>query len=313
MSSPPKPRRRGPDWWVCAAIFFLLVQLVLFVLPHVRRGVAGAWMWSFGGDSLLWMGLATILLFLGFIWSLIRRPFWTGWRAVGVLLLLVLALSSSLFRVYPSSHEGRVSAVRFRLPMDGPITVAWGGDSLQGNYHVSYPDQRWAYDLLVVKDGKSHRGEGKELTDYYCYGLPALAPADGTVVFTRDTDPEMRIGELGGGTDPGGNQVVIEVAPGEYLILCHLQTGSVAVKVGDRVTAGQVVGKVGNSGNTSEPHLHIHLQDGPPSDLMVEGIPLYFHDYRVNGQIVERGMPTGGVGETNWAGQVVEHAGPPKP
>ena len=79
------------------------------------------------------------------------------------------------------------------------------------------------------------------------------------------------------------------------------------------VTAGQAVGKVGNSGNTSEPHLHVHLQDGPPTDLMVEGIPLYFHDYKVGGQVVERGMPTGGVNETGWAGQVVEHTGPPKP
>jgi hypothetical protein len=309
MSSPPKPRRRGPDWWVCAAIFFLLVQLALFVYPHARPGVAGVWMWSFGADSLLWMGLAALLLFLGFIWSLIRRPFWTWWRAVGVLLLMVLALSSNLFRVYPSSHEGRVSAVRFRVPMDGPITVAWGGDSFFGNYHVSYPDQRWAYDLLVVKDGKSHRGEGTELADYYCYGLPVLAPADGTVVFTRDTDPDMKIGELGGGTGPGGNEVVIEVAPGEYLVLSHLQPGSTTVKVGEKVTAGQPVAKVGNSGNTSEPHLHVHLQDGPPTALMVEGIPLYFHDYKVDGQVVERGMPTGGVGEHGWAGQVVEHAG----
>jgi hypothetical protein len=316
MTPPAKPRRRGPDWWVCAAVFFLLLQLAFFVVPHVRPGYAGMWMWLFGGDSLLWKGLAALLLVLGFVWSLIRRPFWSRWRAAGVVLLILLALSPNLFWVYPSSHEGRVSEVRFRLPLDGPVTVAWGGDSLLGNYHVSYPDQRWAYDLLVTKDGKSYRGDGTELTDYYCYGMPVLAPADGVVVYDFDGDPDVPVGQLGAGTSAGGNEVAIEVAPGEYLVLSHLQPGSITVKVGDRVTAGQAVGKVGNSGNTSEPHLHVHLQDAPPPELG-EGIPLYFYDYRVNGQYVERGMPTGGVGPDGWAGQVVEHAGaapdPPDP
>ncbi len=313
MSQPSKPRRRGPDWWVWAAAFFLLVQVALYAIPHTRPGVLGAWLWSFGGDPILWMPLAAILAALGFVWALIRRPFLTGWRVVGAVLLIALAVSPNAFRVYPSSHEGRPSEVRFRLPLDGPVTVAWGGDKPHLNYHVAYPDQRWAYDLMVTRDGKSHRGEGKELADYYCYGLPVLATADGTVVFTRDTDPDMPIGELGGGTDAGGNQVVIEVAPNEYLFLCHLQPGSVTVKVGDRVTAGQPVAKVGNSGNTSEPHLHVHLQDAPPMDAMAEGIPLYFHRYRADGQYIERGMPYGGADGERWTGQVVEHAGAPKP
>ncbi len=312
MAAPARPRRRKPDWWVYAAAFFLLVQIVLFAVPHTRPGVLGAWLWSFGGDPILWQPLAGLLLLLGLVWSLIRRPFFTRWRAVGVLLLLLLALSPAAFRVYPSSHEGKPSQVRFRLPMDGPITVGWGGDSPDVNYHVAYPDQRWAYDLVVTRDGQTHRGDGTELTDYYCYGLPVLAPADGTIIHVFDGDPDMKVGELGGGTDPGGNQVVIEVAPNEYLFLCHLQPKSITVKVGDKLTAGQTVARVGNSGNTSEPHLHIHLQDAPPPD-MAEGIPLFFSGYRLNGEYVERGMPTGGVGEDGWHGQVVEHAGPANP
>jgi murein DD-endopeptidase MepM/ murein hydrolase activator NlpD len=66
---------------------------------------------------------------------------------------------------------------------------------------------------------------------------------------------------------------------------------------------GQVLGRVGNSGNSNEPHLHLHLQDGPKLHL-AEGIPLYFHAYRVGDQFVERGMPTGGI-----ARQVVEYVG----
>jgi hypothetical protein len=312
VSQPPKPRRRGPDWWVYATIFFLLVQVALYAIPHTRPGVAGAFLWVLGGDPVLWMPLAALLVVLGFVRSLLRRPILTGWRVIGAVLLIALAVSPSAFRVYPSSHEGKPSQVRFRLPMDGPITVAWGGDNPDLNYHVAYPDQRWASDLWVMKDGQTHRRDGKELTDYYCYALPVLAPADGTIVFTRDIDPDMPTGELGGGTDAGGNQVVIEVAPNEYLFLCHLQPKSVLVKVGDRVTAGQPVARVGNSGNTSEPHLHIHLQDAPPPDL-AEGIPLYFHNYRADGLYVDRGMPYGGHDGERWTGQVVEHAGPPKP
>jgi hypothetical protein len=109
----------------------------------------------------------------------------------------------------------------------------------------------------------------------------------------------------------GGNQVVLEVAPNQFLFLCHLQPGSITVKKGDRVTKGQVVGRVGNSGNTSEPHLHIHLQHGSDPDF-AEGIPLYFHDYRVGDLFVERGMPTGRATGDRWTGQVVEHAGQPQ-
>jgi hypothetical protein len=69
-----------------------------------------------------------------------------------------------------------------------------------------------------------------------------------------------------------------------------------------------MVGRVGNSGNTSEPHLHIHLQDRADPDL-AEGIPLCFHNYRVGDQIVERGIPTGGVSEAGFMGQIVEHMG----
>jgi serine/threonine protein kinase len=105
-----------------------------------------------------------------------------------------------------------------------------------------------------------------------------------------------------GGRPAGGNQIVIEVAPREFLFLCHLQPGSITVQPGDRVATGQVLGRIGNSGNTSEPHLHIHLQDSPTDDEG-DGIPLYFHQYRLDGKIIERGMPTGG-----FQPQVVEHA-----
>ena len=102
-------------------------------------------------------------------------------------------------------------------------------------------------------------------------GTVILAPADGTVRSVVDGHPNMPPGELGG-RPAGGNQIALEVAPREFLFLCHLQPGSITVQPGDQVAAGQVLGRVGNSGNTSEPHLHIHLQDSPNGDEG-EGIP----------------------------------------
>ncbi len=308
-AAPASPRRR-PDWWLYAVLAFALLQSALFLVPQTRPGLPGVVCWLLGSDPVLWAGVAGVLLLCGVLWSAWRRPFWNRWRAAGYVAVLGLALSPQAFRTYPSSHDGEVSPVRFRLPLDGPVTVGWGGATPDVNYHVAAPDQRWAYDLLVTRDGQTHRGDGERCEDYYCYGLPVLAPADGTVVTTMDGDPDMPVGELGGGRDAGGNQVVLEVAPGQFLFLCHLRPGSIAVKPGDRVKQGQAVGRVGNSGNTSEPHLHVHLQDRPEPDI-AEGIPLYFHEYKVGDQFVERGIPTGGFAGDRFAGQIVQHAGPP--
>jgi hypothetical protein len=300
-----KHAMRRLDWWLYPVWGLAFLQTGFFLVPQTRPGLLGAVFWLLGMDRLLWLGLAALVLLCGFGWSLWRRPFWNRRRAAGFLALLALAASPLAFRTYPSSHDHAPSQARFRLPLDGPITVAWGGATPDINYHVAYPDQRWAYDLLVTRQGKSHKGDGQNCHDYYCYGLPVLAPAEGTVQLTSDGDPDMPIGVLGGGKDPCGNHIVIEVAPNEFLFLCHLQPGSIRVKKGDRVKAGQVLARVGNSGNTSEPHLHIHLQDSAEM-VLAEGIPLSFHSYRVGDQVVERGIPTGGFTDGHLTGQVVE-------
>ncbi len=180
------------------------------------------------------------------------------------------------------------------------------------NYHVASPGQRWAYDLLVTRDRASHRGDGRRCEDYYIYDRPVRAPAGGTVRAIADGDPDMPIGQLGGGHDPGGNQIVLDVAPGEFLFLCHLKPGSIQVAPGEAVVEGQELARVGNSGNTSEPHLHVHLQDSP-NLLIGEGIPLEFSDYRSGNRLVRRGMPRGGFDGGKLVGEVVEHVGSTRP
>ena len=129
--------------------------------------------------------------------------------------------------------------------------------------HHDAPAQRFAFDFLGEdENGKTHHGDGAKNEDYFCFGREIYAPADGVVLEAidgvRDNEP--------GVMNPYclvGNCVVIQHRTNEVSVLAHFQRGSVAVKAGDPVKCGQLLGRCGNSGNSSEPHLHYQLQDSP--------------------------------------------------
>lgn len=149
------------------------------------------------------------------------------------------------------------------LPFKGEWLVFWGGDTAAQNHHVQAPSQRRAADLVIVdKDGKTFSGSGTKLTDYYAYGQDILAMADGEVVTAVDGVPDSALGEQNAYFVPG-NLIVVRHAGGVHSAYAHLIPGSLKVKPGTQVRRGQVLGKCGNSGNSSEPHLHVQLQDGP--------------------------------------------------
>ena len=147
------------------------------------------------------------------------------------------------------------------LPFDGQWFVVWGGDTKELNQHHDTPNQRYAFDFVVMDNlGSSHTGEGKRNEDYLAFGKPVLAPADGVVTDVisgvRDNMP--------GSMNPYsavGNAVVIEHREHEVSLIAHFKLGTIRVKVGDHVKRGQVLGLCGNSGNSSEPHIHFHLQN----------------------------------------------------
>ena len=186
------------------------------------------------------------------------------------------------------------STVEYRLPFDGLWYVAWGGDTVVENYHVVSRDQRHAFDIMVWKDGATHAGDGSANEDYWAYGQPVLAPAGGTVVTAVDGLPDQAPQTETDTLNSAGNHLVIEVADGEYVLIAHMQSGSLTVAKGDVVVSGQQIGLVGNSGNTSEPHIHIHAQDRAIFDPMANGLPLDFAGYAANGTDVEVGRPVGG-------------------
>lgn len=166
------------------------------------------------------------------------------------------------------NRDRHVPDTDLRLPVDGEWTTVNGGVTQETSHSWGLVAQRYAYDFLLTDDeGETHAGEGEALTDYYAFGEPIRAPADGTVVSTvthlRDY-PRPGTGWFEWRTwQITGNYVVIEHTDGEYSLLAHLQQDSVTVDPGDRVEAGDMVGRCGSSGISSEPHLHFQLQDHP--------------------------------------------------
>lgn len=191
-----------------------------------------------------------------------------------------------------TGHEDRATETDLRLPFDGEWYVVWGGRAPRQNRHAGAEDQRFAYDFVVLDGGSTHEGDGGANADYHCFGRPVLAPAPGRVVTAVDSLADNEPGVMDREAPPG-NHVVIDHGNGEFSLLAHFRSGSVEVEEGDRVETGQRLGECGNSGNSSEPHVHYHLQDGPGFGEAV-GLPAQFRGYRADGEPVDRGEPVRG-------------------
>ena len=162
--------------------------------------------------------------------------------------------------------------------------VGQGGGSALVNHHYSVPEQRYSLDLVRLDQaGRSCSGSPSSLESYVAWGTPVLAPISGLVIGAVDGLPDMDSGQRDQ-QNPAGNHVVIETSEGARILLCHLRRGSVAVREGSRVDVGEVVGEVGNSGNTSQPHLHIQAMRRSDEGAWV-GIPL-----EMCGAILHRGQ-----------------------
>ena len=306
LPRPDPAERRAVDGWVRVVPVVLAAHALQLATLWTRPGHVALWLW-YAGPIVL--ALATAVLLVASLRSAHRWKHGANvWQLLAYAGLFAVIFTLPVYDPYPSSYDERPSRVPFRLPLDEPLTVAWGGSTSEVNYHVFLPDQRWAYDLVVTREGRTFRTDGVALDDYHAYGLPVYAPAAGAVFASHDGEPEVEIGATRWGLAGLGNHVGIEVAPREYLFIGHLQPGTVAVSVGDRVAAGELLGRVGNSGNSSEPHVHLHLQDSK-RPYFGEGIPFHFHGYRHEGRFVARGMPEGGRRDGRYRGARIAHAG----
>lgn len=170
------------------------------------------------------------------------------------------------------------AALSLHRPLQHPrVVVLNGGSSLALNPHSEVDAQRYALDISAEDVwGRKHRGlRPQDLHDYEVFGVPVTAPCSGEVLALQTGQPDA----LGGREEPAlpvGNGLAL-YCNGVTLVLAHLQDGSIRVQKGQLIQVGEVLGWAGNSGNTTEPHLHIHGVRGRVTErqpLLFDGEPV---------------------------------------
>jgi len=157
-------------------------------------------------------------------------------------------------------------------PFRGEWYVLHGGRSTLVNHHFPIRSQRHALDINQPASGGLAGRASLSLETHPSFGQTLYAPADGRVVRLVNDRPDLEIGK----TDteqPLGNHIVIQIGEEQYVLMVHLMRDSLLVRPGDEVRSGQAIARCGNSGSTSEPHLHLQVQSHP--DFRAQGLRTY--------------------------------------
>jgi hypothetical protein len=263
-----EPTRGG--WLVVVADTLVFTLLILLV---GRWDIAGIWT----RFLLIGLILCAILLsarrHLGRPWrDPVGSPFWRHhMTTIASLTLFSLALVYILVGLF---HRDSPRNLAFPIA-DGRFVVAHGGGIGLLNHHSSHRAQRYALDIGAVGP-IGFRAAGLLPSDpagYAVFGKTVISPCAGQAVSVTDELPDMRP-PVTDPEHPPGNHVVL-ACDGLRVELAHFRRGSVAVAAGDRVAVGQPLGQVGNSGNSTEPHLHIHAVDprtGAGAQIAFDGV-----------------------------------------
>lgn len=178
------------------------------------------------------------------------------------------------------------------LPFHEEWFVFWGGTTEDQNYHVAHENQKYAYDILIMKDGVSFTGDPKNNESYFAFGKEIIAPCDAKVVKVITGVEDNIPGELNP-EQLTGNTIVLETSNKEYILFAHLKHQSIVVREGQFIRQGALLAQCGNSGNTSEPHLHLSLQNTLDMNIATGG-KLYFEKILVNGELQRDYLPVKG-------------------
>ena len=235
---------------------------------------------------------------------------------VGLLSLLGLfgMLGAFLSSVVSAQHLTVMEPVVVTAPVVGRWAALNSPATKVPSHGVRAYGQAYAIDLVHEPDDRRRPAFGtgemmRAVTEYPAYGQEVRSMVDGEVVTVVDGQRDHRarsstagvvymmvegaLRELGGPRFVIGNHFVVRSDHGVFALVAHLQRGSVSVREGDRVHAGQRLGLCGNSGNTSEPHVHAHLMDRR-SPWTGQGVPMVFADVSIGGAEPGTGMPADG-------------------
>jgi hypothetical protein len=271
-----------------ASLLALILRAGAILMVIAYSALAGLWLFP-----PCWTPYALAVAHLAgttFAWSRIGRrkeaaPLWRRRAETGLAALAIAGLGVLLVPVF-QGRTAPADAVDLAMPL-GPGTyyVTSGGGTEAINAHLgtleaerfrAYRGQSYAVDLIGI-DGMGLRAAGIAPANpaaYVIYGTAVLAPCAGEVLAVRDDLPDMTVPEADR-DNLAGNHVLLGCG-GYVVLLAHLAPGTAGVASGQRVESGAVIGQVGNSGNTAEPHLHIHVQRGMPDGAPLAGEPKWF-------------------------------------
>ncbi len=188
---------------------------------------------------------------------------WRAWLGVLVSGVILVAMGLSLFGIVTRSEPS--DPVTLDAPLEsGTFAINQGGSNPALNHHYSVSAQRHALDVVALNKWGT-RASGflpSDLSRYEIFGAPVSAPCSGDVLKARRDQPDLTPPERDTRQILGNYAAIACHEQSVTLVLAHLRQGSLQVEPGDRVERGQRIGRVGNSGNTTEPHLHVHAVDG---------------------------------------------------
>jgi Peptidase family M23 len=236
---------------------FIVVAVMLLVVLIVGR-------WDLIGYGVQYLFLAVFLL------GAYRNG---GWIAVALSLFFLGCLAALLW------SPSRDRAIELTFPLRAEtFYVAHGGSFRILNQHSPSLSQRYALDIVQL-NRFGLRAAGiypRALEAYRIFGATVYSPCAGVVTGARDDLPDQQVGESDK-SNPEGNHLVIRLDDTDTdIVLAHLMPGTLRVQRGERITTGQPLARVGNSGNTSEPHLHIHAKLGGETPLGGHAVPMRF-------------------------------------
>lgn len=255
----------------------IVLSLIIFVILMVYfvKGRVGGLAWT---AAIFVLGpLGTLLFTVQLVVLIFRRFTKKKTRVVHMVASLLLAfpitiLMGIIFIPYPD-NANMLDAVTLSIPVKGDVVLYGGKDY---HTHAVWPSERYAYDILIKPYGTGN----SDLQSYGIYGKNVYAPIKGKVIEIHNGEEDI-VPNVEKFTSLLGNYIYMKIEEtGTYLIFAHLKNNSIRVKEGDIVEIGTILAQVGNSGTTSEPHLHIqHQKNNPCKSLIMiadQGLPIKF-------------------------------------
>lgn len=257
-------------------IVFLLITILLCMIYLVKGdGAALAWVVTIfvvGPLGTLFVIIQLCRLMIRCISKQKKKVVFIHLAASLMLMFPILILTGIIFIPYPDNANISEN-VMLNLPIEGDVVLFGGKDY---RTHAVWPSERYAFDILE----EPYDTGNPDLLSYGIYGKNVLAPIKGEIIEIHNGEKDIPP-NTSDFTSSLGNYIFMRIdETGTYLIFAHLKNNSICVKEGDIVQVGTVIAQVGNSGTTSEPHLHIQHQGKNPSDVIfwiaVEGLPITF-------------------------------------